>query len=220
VTPPKIIDDEAMFISLQGVRIRASATKRLGYDLSVVAADVADVVNSAGGWLCDRVRAGWRVSVFLPGEFDARPLQILGVRALSLDTDFDYARTPAALAVAAQHCSDNERLRGTVIRILTEGSSELTVWGGDLPDIAGEAGRTRHRLSSAAVAFKTQAALAAGLRRASAGTVEHFHSCAMWYPPDGPDLIAANSPRDGRYAIATAPQTSSAAVSYQSAGAS
>jgi hypothetical protein len=44
------------------------------YRLDVVASSPADVVGSIGGWLYDRVRAGWEVSVLLPQRCDSRPL--------------------------------------------------------------------------------------------------------------------------------------------------
>ena len=44
-----------------------------------VAGDVATVVTAAGGWLCDRVRAGWRVTVLTPDAVHATALTILGV---------------------------------------------------------------------------------------------------------------------------------------------
>lgn len=37
----------------------------LTYRLDVIATDVADVVRSAGGWLYDRVGAGWEVNVLV-----------------------------------------------------------------------------------------------------------------------------------------------------------
>ena len=57
----------------------------LRYRLDVVAASAVDVVQSAGGWLYDRVMAGWEVTVLLPHGCDTRPLRILGVRALDLE---------------------------------------------------------------------------------------------------------------------------------------
>lgn len=55
-------------------------------DLRIVvrAADTADVITSAGGWICDHVMAGWAVEVWLPEAAadgtDLRPLAILGAR--------------------------------------------------------------------------------------------------------------------------------------------
>lgn len=60
----------------------------LKYRLDVVANSVVDVVRSAGGWLYDRVAAGWEVTVLLPQHGDTRPLQILGVHALELKSRF------------------------------------------------------------------------------------------------------------------------------------
>ena len=48
------------------------------YQLTVVANSVADLVGSAGGWLCDKARAGWDVKVVLTGDGDPRPVAILG----------------------------------------------------------------------------------------------------------------------------------------------
>ena len=49
------------------------------YRLDVVAASVADVVRFAGGWMYDRVMAGWDVTVLLADDVDERPLRVLGV---------------------------------------------------------------------------------------------------------------------------------------------
>src|SRR3954454_7449288 len=44
---------------------RASASRVLRYQLNVLAASAQDVVQSAGGWVFDRARAGWDVNVVL-----------------------------------------------------------------------------------------------------------------------------------------------------------
>ena len=64
-------------------RTPSAALRR--YQLTVVAANMADVVGSAGGWLCDRARAGWDVNVLVADHQDARPLSILGATALDVD---------------------------------------------------------------------------------------------------------------------------------------
>ena len=56
------------------------------YRLDVVAADVADVVRAAGGWMYDRVMAGWDVTVLLADGADERPLHILGVETADLES--------------------------------------------------------------------------------------------------------------------------------------
>jgi hypothetical protein len=65
-----------------------SVGRILRYELNVVASTTADVVQSAGGWLCDRARAGWDVKVLVADGGDPRPLMILGATALDLDDRF------------------------------------------------------------------------------------------------------------------------------------
>ena len=55
------------------------------YRLDVVAPSVIEVVTHAGGWLFDRVMAGWDVSVYIADRTDVRPLQILGAQAHDLE---------------------------------------------------------------------------------------------------------------------------------------
>ena len=78
----------------------------LRYRLDVVAANPVDVVQSAGGWLYDRMMAGWEVTVLLPDGFDTRPLRILGVRTSDLQAElapeFISVATSQSLAVSAE----------------------------------------------------------------------------------------------------------------------
>jgi hypothetical protein len=179
------------FVERQGVGVRASTTALLTYDLTVVAADTADAVSGAGGWLFDRVRAGWKVAVVVPASCDARPLQILGVRTYAAGDDAqDLAPEPAALAVSARAFGSDAVLRRHVSGALKRGTAEVTMWGDcATADVGISVDRTQYRLSPAARAFKAQALLAAGLNTAVAA-VEQFHSCALWYPADGTDLTA------------------------------
>lgn len=87
-----------------GVAVRASAIELLSYDLTVLATDTADIVAGAGGWLFDRVRAGWKVGALIGASSDARPLDILGVRTHPVDSD---AAEPAALALPARLLSSD-----------------------------------------------------------------------------------------------------------------
>src|SRR5271155_6109695 len=81
-------------------KLRPPAPHRDGgavkYRLDVVAASPADVVCSIGGWLYDRVRAGWDVNVLLPQRCDSRPLQILGIQVADLDWQILSASTEYA----------------------------------------------------------------------------------------------------------------------------
>ncbi len=192
VKPTPIRPDERHpFGERRGVGVRASASALLSYDLTVVAADVRDVVAGAGGWLYDRVRAGWKVTVVVPACSDGRPLEILGVRTVAAGAQArSLAADPAALAVPANLLGADPTVRRHVIDALKRGTAEVTVWGdcGSL-DVGFSVRPAQYRLSPAARVFKTHALAAAGLGRAAA-PVEHFHSRALWYPADGPDLTA------------------------------
>jgi hypothetical protein len=173
------------------VGVRKSASKLRSYELAVIAIDVGDVVRSAGGWMCDRVRAGWRVTALIPVESDIRPLQILGVKALPFENVYGALResSPAAVAMASEVIEYDNRVRQDIQRVLLRGRTEVTFWGESSPhDLEGGMGEVRHQLSGAARAFKTQALITTSPAHPVAGPTETFRSVAMWYPPNGADL--------------------------------
>jgi hypothetical protein len=137
------------------------------YRLDVVASSASDVVGSIGGWLYDRVRAGWDVNVLLPQECDVRPLQILGVHAIDLDPHILAASTECAargLAVSADMFAADVRIRQEVLAGLDRWMTEVTLWHEDWPLSVGHRTSTVHHvLSGAARAFKRHALAAAGL---------------------------------------------------------
>ncbi|MCF6388038.1 hypothetical protein L2K20_13735 [Mycobacterium sp. MBM] len=184
-------DERRLFAERPGVGVRPSETALLSYDLTVVAADASDVVAGAGGWLCDRVRAGWKVNVVVPESCDVRPLEILGVRTWYPGRDArELPAEPAALAIPAGLFATDQGLRRRVTGALRRGTAEVTMWGQcSTTDVGYRVDRTQYRLSTAARAFKAQALAAAGIPTA-VSPVEQFHSCALWYPADGPDLTA------------------------------
>ena len=106
------------------------------YRLDVVAANAADAVKFAGGWMYDRVMAGWDVTVLLADRTDERPLQILGVEtsdlesALALWADRPH---PQTVAVAADLFATDERVRRGVLGALEQGLTEVTLWGDTCP---------------------------------------------------------------------------------------
>jgi hypothetical protein len=179
------------FLKRPSMGVRCSATEVLMYDLMVLTGDVNDAVTSAGGWLCDRVRAGWRVTVFAPQNSDFRPLQILGVHTSSIDdeTDFLCNTSAAAIAVAGDVLGTDKRVRDEIRRIVKRGTAEVTFWG-DGGSFAADIrfSRVAHRLSCAARTFKAQAAVSASIPASSVSVHEEFRSCAMWYSPEGADL--------------------------------
>jgi hypothetical protein len=167
------------------------------YRLDVVAADVADVVRCAGGWMYDRVMAGWDVTVLLADGADKRPLYILGVEtadlesALALWADRPH---PQTVAVAADLFASDERVRRGVLGALEQGLTEVTLWGESCPsELDDSVGAVRHHLSAAARAFKTQALTAAQDADAgSVGDTETFRSGVMATPSVASDLVPAS----------------------------
>lgn len=156
---------------------------------------MVEAVRSAGGWLFDTAMAGWDVLVLAADPCDARPLRILGARAADLEaalTSPVYGPRPHALAVHADLCDSDRRVRRLVRKSLDDGLTEVRLWGErwqTRPD--DEIGSVHHRLSVAARAFKAQALEAAAAPADSIGVTEVFHSGEMLpQPPRTPDLIS------------------------------
>jgi hypothetical protein len=144
----------------------AGAARMLRYQLNVVASTTAEVVESAGGWLCDRARAGWDVNVLLAGGGDPRPLTILGARSLVLDENLlamvQRASRGEAMAISADLLGADKRVRDEVFRVLKCGLADVTVWGARWPaELGRQADSVAHRVSMAARAFKSYAVVAA-----------------------------------------------------------
>jgi hypothetical protein len=162
------------------------------YRLDVVASSPADVVCSAGGWLYDRVRAGWEVTVRLPQQSDTRPLQILGMQAAELDSGVPPASTGCAargLAVSADVFASDLRIRQEVLKALDRRMTEVTLWHDGWPLAVGHRTTTvQHVLSGAARAFKRHALTAAGVSNA-VGPTETLRSDMKACLPVDSELI-------------------------------
>jgi hypothetical protein len=152
------------------------------YRLDVVAANVADVVMFAGGWMFDRVLAGWDVTVLVGGDDDLRPIHILGADVLDLETalaTWTQRLHPHSLAVSMDLVACDSRIRTGVTDALEHGTTEVTLWGEASPaKLARTVDTVEHRLSAAARAFKAEALAAVQLRPSAIGTVETFR-CGM-----------------------------------------
>ncbi len=141
----------------------------LRYRLDVVATSAADVVQSAGGWLFDRARAGWAVSVLGVGAGDTQPLRILGLRTVDLDTKSvaellsTEDGTGRTLAVSAEVFAADGAVREQVFNALNHRLTEVALWGqGRPPGVNRTMTRVQHVLSAAARVFKGHALAAAG----------------------------------------------------------
>jgi hypothetical protein len=173
-------------------RLAAGAGRILRYQLNVVASTTEDVVQSAGGWLCDRARAGWDVNVLVAGGGNPQPLAILGATARDLDESFvsmvRNASRVGALAVSADLLAADVRVREEILRVLKRGLTEVVVWGNQWPaELGRQADPVQHRVSPAARAFKSHALVAADvstdsitstetLFRVGAGSFRPLHS--------------------------------------------
>src|SRR5262245_13171056 len=132
------------------------------YQLNVIASNPAEVVRAAGGWLCDRARAGWDVNVLVAERGDARALSILGATAIDLEGEFGLlvkaAASGSALAVSAGLLGSDTRVRDEVLRALKRWAAEIRVLGEVRPDGPGpQFEPVERRMSCAARAFKAHA---------------------------------------------------------------
>ena len=152
------------------------------YRLDVVAPSVADAVRCAGGWVYDRVMAGWDVTVLVGADEDVRPLEILGAATGDLESvlaSWQQRPHPQTVAVAADLFGRDERVRQGVLGALDQGATEVTLWGAPLPgELGGSVDSVEHRLSAAARAFKAQALAAVGAAGESFAPTETF-CCGM-----------------------------------------
>ena len=158
-------------------RLPAGAGRILRYQLDVIASTTEDVLQSAGGWLCDRARAGWDVNVLVADCADPRPLAILGATALDLDEGFlamvRSASRVGALAVSARLLATDVRVREEIVRVLKRGLTEVIVWGKQWPaELGRQADPVPHRVSPAARAFKSHALIAADISTDSVSPTE------------------------------------------------
>lgn len=149
------------------------------YRLDVVAPSAAEAVLFAGGWLFDRVMAGWDVTALLPDGRDDRPLQILGVETLDLEYALSAAGRrprPQSLAVATDLFGRDPRVRRGMLKALDNGMTEVTLWGDKWPAELTKKSidSVQHLLSAAARVFKAQALAAAAMPNAAVGPTETF----------------------------------------------
>jgi hypothetical protein len=154
------------------------------YQLTVLANSVTDLVGSAGGWMCDKARAGWDVRVVLTVDGDTRPVAILGASHVDAELSdvMKMAARGGALAVSAAALAD-ERIRAGVLGIVKRGLTQVTVWGHDWPtEFSRKAAPVEHRLSAAARAFKAHALGAATVSEEPVAGTETLYSL-------GPDAL-------------------------------
>ena len=157
------------------------------YRLDVVAPNVADAVRFAGGWMYDRVMAGWDVTVLIGRRTrTCGRSQILGVETARSRIGAGVVGGPSA---SADRCGRRRPVRRAIDGCASGVLSALEQ-GADRGDALGRAAARRarrqrrtpsqHHLSAAARAFKTQALAAADDSAAAAvGDTETFRCGVM-----------------------------------------
>ncbi len=173
-------------------RSHAGTTSLFRYQLNVIGASVADVVQSAGGWLFDRRMAGWDVNILLSEHGDVRALHILGATTVDLRSGLaSFLRGPeraAALAVAADLLAIDASIEEEVLEAVRSGLTEVALWGDSRPtNVGSQVDSTEYRLSAAARVFKGHALAAAGLVDLEVGQTERLYRSG--YQPLDSDLI-------------------------------
>jgi hypothetical protein len=163
----------------------AAKSRLLRYQVNVIATDVADVVQSVGGWLFDRSMAGWDVNVLLANHNDTRPLRILGVRTFELHPTLlsigSGAERAVGIAIAADLLGTDECIDAEIRDALQSGEVEVTLWGESR--FGERATAVQYRLSAAARIFKDCALAAAMLTDVSVAPVETLF-CSGYRPVD------------------------------------
>ena len=178
-----------MVVTISGVhsqrtpRVRKSTQRAGPYHLDVIGGDVADVVDSIGGWLFDQVMAGWRVNVLVETG-DPAPLRILGaIPTPMLSVAALRGRDP--IAVSADILTSNSEVRASIMARLDRGLADVTMWGCECPaDLQLRCAVIKHRLSAAARVFKAQALVAAKLPAESLESVEHLRASVGGIPAE------------------------------------
>ncbi|WP_199542638.1 hypothetical protein [Prauserella sp. PE36] len=148
-------------------------------------------MRAAGGWLFDRVMAGWDVLVLVADPLNSRPLRILGAKGVDLEaalTSRVSGPRPHAIAVDAGLYESDDRVQRLVVRSIDHGLTDVRLWGEDWTDgLDEDSGSVSHRLSVAARAFKAHALAAAAAPADSVEVTEVF--CSGDLLPAAPDLV-------------------------------
>lgn len=137
------------------------------YQVTIVARSVQDVIESAGGWLCDRIMNGWVVDCLHIDDLGKSPEALLPLRILGYcaplpeSGDLPPVRNRApkqTIAIAADVVRNDAKACALVDRALTVGDIEVIFWG-DVPDNMRSDNliASPYRMSSAARAFKAHA---------------------------------------------------------------
>jgi hypothetical protein len=160
------------------------------YQAIVLASDAPTAVRHVGGWLCDHAVRGWYTSAVLIDGSGVHALEILGVitKHIGAVSDLCDGTQASVIAVDSALYGDDIRVRRFVDNASTGRFNAVVVWGdGDI--MHGRAidfAPAEHRLSAAALAFKSCAGAALGLEvDPDVDAVERFRLSGGQRPIDG-----------------------------------
>ncbi|WNG83436.1 hypothetical protein C6A86_007180 [Mycobacterium sp. ITM-2016-00316] len=176
---------------------KLSALKPCGYTLDVVAANVAEAVDAAGGLIFDRAHGGWTVRVFvLDDDLDHRALRILGARSFRYHWTNPVApsKRHTALALSSAAMAQHDDIYHDTLTRLHRGCTEVTLWGDPPTELQQHLLPMQHRLTPAATAFKTAAWAACSTRPAAKHHTERFHGSGTLCLPGNPTSPQLPSP--------------------------
>ncbi|WP_280436541.1 hypothetical protein [Nocardia carnea] len=193
--PPQ--DDMAQVATL--AYLHSPARRTLRPRLVVLGTSMDDAVSAAGGWIFDLSMAGWEVTVVAGDLGSPRPARILGAEALDLDSAFTHRHRrlrPQAVAISAALMAGEDRLRGRVQECLDRGLIEVSIWGRQFAEEAGDRTEsTTHRLSHAARVFKQQALRVVRGEAGAVAPTENFRTgITSRFAPHGRDLVRTDWP--------------------------
>lgn len=154
------------------------------YRLDVFSDSVREVVAEAGGWIVDRVLAGWRVTLITDADDGESAGRILGCDVTIGSAITDASRPPPyGIVLTSARCRTDSELQQCIADALDRQIAELSIIGVRASGRCDHRLRPiTHRLSSAARAFKAYAQVAAGLPNGSGAVTERFLSAALGEP--------------------------------------
>jgi hypothetical protein len=166
-------------------RYRSDDSARVNpYRLDVFSESVREVVAEAGGWIVDRVLAGWRVTLITDADGGDCAGRILGCEVTIGSAIADASRPrPYGIVLTSALCRTDIQLQQCIADALDRQIAEISLIGVRPSGHCDPRFRpVTHRVSSAAQAFKAYAQVAAGLPDSSVEVTERFLSAALGEP--------------------------------------
>jgi hypothetical protein len=153
----------------------------------VIGPNIDKTVHYAGGWLFDRVMAGWDVTAVVADPRDIRPLRILGATVVDMDAAMAVpvrGPVPQTIAIDTALYESDSRVRTGLEGVLDQGVADVRMWGEHWPTgIDPRFGVVQHQLSLAAKAFKARAMAATSGSAGDVNGTEVFRCTELLAPP-------------------------------------